>query len=178
MTTDKPVDHAISARTRKALSEAKARGVQLGRAGADNLRATVEKRKSTADAFAQQHEALFAELQARGLTHRAMATELNARGIAAARGGEWTHGQVQRILNRYADLRSATPSAGQGARNLDEFKHTCKSRRKVEKKFQCTVFYGRVCGGHQTCGQPAVGRRRRVYSLDFYRPAQLSPSAS
>ena len=29
----------------------------------------------------------------------------------AARGGEWTHGQVQRILNRYADLRSATPSA-------------------------------------------------------------------
>lgn len=111
MTTDKPVDQAISARTRKALSEAKARGVQLGRAGADNLRATVEKRKSTADAFAQQHEALFAELQACGLTHRAMAAELNARGIAAARGGEWTHGQVQRILNRYADLRSATPSA-------------------------------------------------------------------
>ena len=73
--------------------------------------ATVEKRKSTADAFAQQHEALFAELQARGLTHRAMAAELNARGIAAARGGEWTHGQVQRILNRYADLRSATLSA-------------------------------------------------------------------
>jgi hypothetical protein len=36
-----------------------------------------------------------------------MATELNARGIAAAKGGEWTHGQVQRILNRYADWAKA-----------------------------------------------------------------------
>jgi hypothetical protein len=110
--TDKPVDQAISARTRGPVRSRAHAGVPPGpRRGADNLRATVEKRKSTADAFAQQHEALFAELQARGLTHRAMAAELNARGIAAARGGEWTHGQVQRILNRYADLRSATPSA-------------------------------------------------------------------
>ena len=76
--TPKDVDAAISARTRLALSEAKARGVQLGKAGADNIRATVEKRKSAADAFAKQHEALFADLP-------------------------WTHGQVQRILNRYAD---------------------------------------------------------------------------
>lgn len=103
----KSVDVTISARTRLALSEAKARGVQLGSAGAANIRATVEKRKSAADAFARQHEALFAELQGKGLTHRAMAAELNARGIAAAKGGEWTHGQVQRILNRYADWRAA-----------------------------------------------------------------------
>ena len=103
----KTVDAAISARTRLALSEAKARGVQLGAAGAANIRATVEKRKSAADAFAKQHEALFAQLQEQGLTHRAMAVELNARGIAAAKGGEWTHGQVQRILNRYADWKAA-----------------------------------------------------------------------
>ena len=62
---------------------------------------------TAADAFARQHEALFAELQQQGLTHRAMAAELNARGIAAAKGGEWTHGQVQRILNRYADWKAA-----------------------------------------------------------------------
>ena len=115
MAPDKSVDQAISARTRKALSEARARGVQLGRAGADNLRATVEKRKSAADAFARQHEALFAELQARGLTHRAMAAELNTRGIAAARGGEWTHGQVQRILNRYAEMRSVSMDGSGGS---------------------------------------------------------------
>ena len=101
------VDPNISSRTRKALAEARERGVKLGTAGAANIRATVEKRKSAADAFAKQHEALFAELQAQGLTHRAMATELNARGIAAAKGGEWTHGQVQRILNRYADWKAA-----------------------------------------------------------------------
>ena len=65
------------------------------------------ERKSAADAFAKQHEALFAQLQEQGLTHRAMAAELNARGITAAKGGEWTHGQVQRILNRYADWAKA-----------------------------------------------------------------------
>ena len=104
----KPVDPAaapvsVSVRTRKALAEARERGVQLGTAGADNIRATVEKRKAAADVFAQAHKAVFAELQGRGLTHRAMATELNQRGIAAAKGGEWTHGQVQRMLNRLAD---------------------------------------------------------------------------
>ncbi len=103
------VNPEISARTRKALAEARERGVKLGTAGAANIRATVEKRKSAADAFARQHEALFAELQQQGLTHRAMAAELNARGIAAAKGGEWTHGQVQRILNRYADWKAAEP---------------------------------------------------------------------
>ena len=104
---NKDVDEAISRRTRQALSEAKARGVQLGKAGADNIRATVEKRKSAADAFARQHEALFAELVAQGLTHRKMADVLNERGIPAAKGGLWTHGQVQRILNRYADWAKA-----------------------------------------------------------------------
>ena len=93
----------ISSRTRRALADARERGVKLGTAGAANIRAMVEKRKSAADAFAKQHEALFAQLQEKGLTHRAMAAELNARGITAAKGGEWTHGQVQRILNRYAD---------------------------------------------------------------------------
>lgn len=109
--TPKEVDAAISARTRLALSEAKARGVQLGKAGADNIRATVEKRKNAADAFAKQHEALFADLQAQGLTHRKMAEVLNERGIAAAKGGPWTHGQVQRILNRYADWAAAGQAA-------------------------------------------------------------------
>ncbi|MPS94714.1 recombinase family protein [Comamonas sp.] len=101
------VNPGISARTRKALAEARERGVKLGTAGASNIRATVEKRKSAADAFARQHEALFAQLQAQGLTHRAMAVELNERGIAAPRGGAWTHGQVQRILNRYADWQAS-----------------------------------------------------------------------
>ena len=91
---------SVSERTRVALAQAKARGVVLGSAGARNLQATLEKRTQAADAFARQHQALFAEFQSQGLTHRQMAAELNRRGIAAARGGEWTHGQVQRMLNR------------------------------------------------------------------------------
>ena len=101
------INPEISSRTRRALADARERGVKLGTAGAANIRATVEKRKSAADAFAKQHEALFAQLQAKGLTHRAMAAELNALGVTAAKGGEWTHGQVQRILNRYADWAKA-----------------------------------------------------------------------
>ena len=85
--SEQPVDPSISSRTRKALSEAKARGVKLGSAGADNIRATVEKRKADADAFAAQHQALFDEMIAQGLTHRRMAEVLNERGVPAARGG-------------------------------------------------------------------------------------------
>jgi len=103
MTKESSTPLSVSERTRAALAEAKARGVVLGSAGARNLQATLEKRTQTADAFAREVQPLFAEFQAQGLTHRAMAAELNRRGIAAARGGEWTHGQVQRMLNRLAD---------------------------------------------------------------------------
>lgn len=49
--SEQPADPSISSRTRKALS-APRRGVKLGSAGADNIRATVEKRrKADADAF-------------------------------------------------------------------------------------------------------------------------------
>ncbi|QIL78752.1 hypothetical protein G7047_01535 [Diaphorobacter sp. HDW4A] len=97
------IDESISSRTRKALSEAKARGVKLGAAGSDNIRATVAKRKADADAFAELHQQRFAELVAQNLTHRRMAEVLNERGIPAARGGAWTHGQVQRMLLRLQD---------------------------------------------------------------------------
>jgi len=96
---------SVSERTRAALAQAKARGVVLGSAGARNLQATLEKRTASADEFARLQQPVFAELQALGMTHREMAAELNRRGIAAARGGEWTHGQVQRMLNRLAPGR-------------------------------------------------------------------------
>jgi DNA invertase Pin-like site-specific DNA recombinase len=100
MSQDCSAPLSVSERTRAALAEAKARGVVLGRAGTRNLQATLEKRTASADAFARLQQPVFAEFQALGLTHREMAAELNRRGIAAARGGEWTHGQVQRMLNR------------------------------------------------------------------------------
>jgi DNA invertase Pin-like site-specific DNA recombinase len=44
----------ISARTKAALAAAKVRGVVLGRAGADNLKAHIDERKDAARAFASQ----------------------------------------------------------------------------------------------------------------------------
>lgn len=100
MGADPVVPLSVSERTRAALAQAKARGVVLGSAGARNLQTTLARRTAAADAFASSVRPVFAEFQAQGLTHREMAAELNRRGIAAARGGEWTHGQVQRMINR------------------------------------------------------------------------------
>lgn len=96
----------ISARTKPALAMAKARGVRLGVRGAENLRPNIETRKADADVFADRLKGIVAGFHARGLTHRAMCAELNAVGISAPRGGEWAHGQVQRLLNRLAAVES------------------------------------------------------------------------
>ncbi len=95
----------ISARTKAALAAAKARGVRLGVRGPENLRPNVEARQAAAGAFAERLNGIVQGFCARGLTHRAMAAELNAVGITAPRGGQWTHGQVQRLLNRLATTR-------------------------------------------------------------------------
>lgn len=92
----------ISARTRAALAAAKARGVRLGTKGVDNLRPNIEARKAAADKFAERLKGFVTGFRARGLTHRAMAAELNGAGVPAPRGGNWTHGQVQRLLARLA----------------------------------------------------------------------------
>lgn len=100
----------ISARTKAALEAAKARGVVLGRAGADNLRPNVEERQRAADAFAAKLRPLFDGMRARGLSQRAMVEELNAVGVPAPKGGQWRLSQVQRVLGRLESelLTSAT----------------------------------------------------------------------
>lgn len=90
----------ISARTKAALAAAKARGVVLGRAGAENLRPNVEERQRAADAFATKLRPLFDGMRARGLSQRAMVEELNAVGVPAPKGGQWRLSQVQRVLAR------------------------------------------------------------------------------
>lgn len=93
----------ISARTKAALAAAKARGVKLGVKGRDNLRPNIEARQAAADEFAARLRPIIEDMVARGLTHRAMAEELNKAGIKTPRGGEWTHGQVPRLLGRLAE---------------------------------------------------------------------------
>lgn len=90
----------ISERTRVALAVAKARGVELGKAGYDNLKPNLEKRKAEADAFTQSVAGLFQGFKLRGLTQRQMVEELNNLGIKTAREKTWSLIQVQRQLNR------------------------------------------------------------------------------
>jgi DNA invertase Pin-like site-specific DNA recombinase len=88
----------ISARTRAALAQAKARGVALGRAGAANLHPHVEAQKRAASASVERLRGQFLGYRARGLTQRQMVEDLNMLGISAPRGGSWRLVQVQRAL--------------------------------------------------------------------------------
>ena len=88
----------ISERTKAALTAAKARGVVLGATGPANLRRHIEERQEDAKAFRVRLAPVFAGFAAQGLSRRAMVGQLNALGIAAPRGGAWSLGQVQRII--------------------------------------------------------------------------------
>jgi len=90
----------ISQRTRDAVAAARARGVVLGAAGADNLRPNIERRQKEADAFAMKLRAVITGMTARKLSQRAMVVELNALGVKTPRGSTWNLSQLQRTLQR------------------------------------------------------------------------------
>ena len=91
----------ISARTKAALSQARARGVVLGAAGRRNLEAHREARsREAAAAFAERLRGLIEGFQLRGLSQRQMVAELNSLGVNAPRGGMWRLRQVQRVMAR------------------------------------------------------------------------------
>jgi DNA invertase Pin-like site-specific DNA recombinase len=92
----------ISQRTKAALQAKKALGVVLGN---PNLAAAREKahavQSAEADKFAGNVLPIIRDIQAAGVTSAlGIANALNARGIKTARGGEWKHEQVRRMLAR------------------------------------------------------------------------------
>jgi DNA invertase Pin-like site-specific DNA recombinase len=99
---------AISTRTKDALAAAKARGKRLGgdrgnlpAVAKDGARASVMTRVEKAGNRAADLAPIIEELRAAGAASlRQIATGLNAKGIKAARGGEWSAVQVQRVLER------------------------------------------------------------------------------
>lgn len=99
----------ISQRTKEALAVAKARGVELGKAGAANLRPNVEQRQAAADAFAEKLRPVFAGMVAEKLSQRGMVERMNSVGIPTSTGevGKWRLSQVQRLLSRLGPDRSA-----------------------------------------------------------------------
>lgn len=92
----------ISQRTKEALAIARARGVELGKAGAANLRPNVEQRQAAAHSFAEKLRPIFAGMVAEKLSQRGMVERMNTVGIPTSTGevGRWRLSQVQRILAR------------------------------------------------------------------------------
>jgi DNA invertase Pin-like site-specific DNA recombinase len=90
---------AISQRTKAALQAAKARGIRLGRNGADVL---APANRAKAMERAAQLQPVLAKLVTAGMSHRKIATELTARGVPTPQGGRWHPQTVSRVLNRLA----------------------------------------------------------------------------
>jgi DNA invertase Pin-like site-specific DNA recombinase len=89
----------ISERTRAALKAAKARGVRLGRHGAEVL---APKYREEARQRAEQLQPVIAELQDKGLSLAKIAGELNKRNVPTPRGGRWDHSSVRNVMKRLA----------------------------------------------------------------------------
>jgi DNA invertase Pin-like site-specific DNA recombinase len=89
----------ISERTKAALKAAKARGVRLGRHGAEVLAPQYRKE---ARQRAEQLHPVIAELQGKGLSLAKIAGELNERKVPTPRGGRWDHSSVRNVLQRLA----------------------------------------------------------------------------
>lgn len=89
----------ISARTKAALAEAKARGTKLG-----GLRDKTMKRnaavQTNAAARARKVAGIVCPLRDAGKPLREIAEHLNRAGVATARGGQWQASQVKRVLDR------------------------------------------------------------------------------
>jgi DNA invertase Pin-like site-specific DNA recombinase len=87
----------ISQRTKDALAAAKARGIRLGRNGADRLAPAY---RAAANERARQLAPVLAELMITGMSDRRMAAELTARGIPTPNGAKWHGKTVRRIIDR------------------------------------------------------------------------------
>ncbi|MDM7930526.1 recombinase family protein [Tabrizicola sp.] len=94
----------ISARTRAALAEAKARGTQLG-----GLRDKTMKRNAVvqadAEVRAERVAGIVLPMRKAGTPLREIAGHLNRAGVPTARGGQWQASQVMRILERLGEQR-------------------------------------------------------------------------
>ena len=88
----------ISERTKAALKAAKARGVRLGRHGAEVL---APQYRSEAHQRAQELQPIIAALKSKDLSLAKIAGELNKRKVATPRGGRWDHSSVRNVLNRF-----------------------------------------------------------------------------
>ena len=93
----------ISKRTKAALQEAKARGVQLG-GYREGHKAHHEALRQNADKAAQRVATTILSRRAVGATFQAIADELNALGVETERGGSWYGTTVRNYAKRLEKL--------------------------------------------------------------------------
>jgi hypothetical protein len=79
------------------LAAAKARGIRLGRNGADRLAPVY---RAEAAERARQLAPLLVELKGAGMSARQMASELTARRIATPNGARWHAQTILRMIDR------------------------------------------------------------------------------
>ena len=89
----------ISARTKAALAEAKARGKQLGGLRDKTMRRNAVMQEN-AKARAENVAGIIVPLRQAGKPLREIADHLNRAGVQTARGGRWQASQVKRALDR------------------------------------------------------------------------------
>jgi DNA invertase Pin-like site-specific DNA recombinase len=89
----------ISERTKAALKAAKARGVRLGRHGAEVL---ASQYRDEACQRAKGLEPIIREMQGKGYSMRRMASELTKRKVKTPRGGAWHPQTVKMVVQRLA----------------------------------------------------------------------------
>jgi DNA invertase Pin-like site-specific DNA recombinase len=98
----------ISARTKAALAEAKARGAVLG-----GLRDKTMQRNAAIQANAAERaervRGIVWPLRKAGTPLREIAEQLNRAGVQTARGGKWQASQVMRVLNRLDAMEERQP---------------------------------------------------------------------
>jgi DNA invertase Pin-like site-specific DNA recombinase len=92
----------ISERTKAALKAAKARGVRLGRHGAEVL---APQYREEARQRAVRLAPIIEELRARDYSMAQIAVELNRRKVPTPRRGRWDHSSVRNVLRRLEGSR-------------------------------------------------------------------------
>jgi len=91
----------ISQRTKAALAAAKERGVQLGTAGARNIKNANEAKVSAANSFALKIQPLVEPLREAGKTFQEIADALNSMGIKTPQGKSFYPSSVRNYTLRF-----------------------------------------------------------------------------
>ncbi|HET7448584.1 MAG TPA: recombinase family protein [Methyloceanibacter sp.] len=163
----------ISERTKAALKAAKARGVRLGRHGAEVL---APKYRKEALQRAKQLETIIRELREKGYSLNRIAAELNKRKVPTPRGGRWDHSSVRNVVRRLMNI---------GPEPLD---HTLVSfallhrtaRVRCSRNFSyrnrvCLIRRGPPRGPHMSYAKPLLMSRGAAASCQQH-PARMSLS--